>query len=149
MKRVRYLAGAAGLAPMVLGAVAGGGAHTAADVTGHGTTAAPYARAHRGPVPDITREDCFSIGLHHWLAVWQSYSNGEDCFAQAGAENVKIYNFDYIWTGNNGVYFSLYYKGNYYPCEENFKSAYIHAKSCGVPNNAGTLTYLSIFPGIG
>ncbi len=150
MKRVRYLVGAAGLAPMAIGTVAAGGAHSAAaGVTGHGTTVAARGTLRPwGPIPDIERVDCAARG--DWLIVSQSDFAGQDCFANAGHENVKIYHIDAVYTGNNGVDFVVDYKGVSYGCSQPFKNTWVNVSSCpqSPPFNDATMTFLSIYPGI-
>src|SRR5215469_14428512 len=123
MKRVRYLAGAAGLAPMALGAIAGGGAQAAAEPTGHGKAVVPYAQAPRGVVPDLVgrnfvRESC-GTPFQDWLKVFTWSATGgqhELCFGGHGVSAVRIYHVEFVSTGNNGVAFSLYYNGKYHYC---------------------------------
>jgi hypothetical protein len=164
MKRVRYLAGAVGLAPMALGAVAAGGAHVAAAVTGHGKTETPHvaaagvhrhgkavtpyawtywAQRHRPVTPDINRVNCKDKG--DWLKVYQSSATHVDCFANAGSEFVKIYKIDYVYTGNNKVGFALSDSQGIYACSDNNKNTYVYTTSCSVSWNTATMVHISIY----
>lgn len=155
MKRVRYLVGAAGLAPVAVGALAAGAAPAAA-VTSHGKAVALHATNGRQPgmIPDINRVNCISSGVvnSQYLAVYTG--SGTDCFANAGAENVRIYHVDDIYTGNNGVSAHLTQGVHTYYCVEVNKYWFLPATSCtsthnGHPTfNDATMTYLRIFAGI-
>ena len=96
--------------------------------------------------PDINRVNCFTAG--NPLYVWQSYGANADCFENAGLAGVKIYNFDSVYTGNNGTYFILDYGGHTYGCGQPFKNSWVTASSCGVPYAKATMAILSIYPGI-
>jgi hypothetical protein len=159
VKRVRYLAGAAGLAPLAFGmGTATAATHAGAEATGHAKTVSLHAASgHRpaGPavVPDITRVDCSHTG--DWLWVYQSDSAHADCFANAGSEDVKIYHIDVVYTGNNGVSFWLAHKPYPIVCYEPDKNTNVFVSSCsselgarGVYNN-DTMSHLAIFPGTG
>jgi hypothetical protein len=146
MKRVRYLAGVVGLAPTVLGTMAGAGAH-ATDVTGHGKTVAPYAFwAHQGAIPDITSENCGAIG-QHWLRI--AYG-GTDfypaCFGQGGAEGVNLSRYDFLSTGNNKVFYTLYYHGRSISCNASHKSTTYPSYDCAdIPEGGAKLIYIDIY----
>ncbi len=152
MKRVRYLTGVAGLAPMAIGAVAVGGAHaTAAEAAGHAKTVSLRATiGQRTQIPDINRVNCSAHGA--WLRVEQSDLGGEDCFANSGSEFVKIYHIDYVYTGNNGVAFTLSEHGTPYDCSTSTKSVRIYASACASLHgararyNSATMIWLDIFP---
>ncbi len=132
MKRVRYLAGAVGLAPITLGAAAAGGAHaTAAEVAGHGKTVSLQgATRHQrwGPVQDFSRIRCSTPG--QWVKVYQSNVTGEDCFVNYGSEAVKIYHIDYVYTGYYVLSFTLSEKGRYFTCQTSSGPRYLWASSC-------------------
>lgn len=148
MKRVRYLAGAVGLAPMALGAVAGTGAH-AADVTGQTKTVAAYPlRVHQHPAPDIQSIACSAWG-GDWLKVLYNHTANNPgslrCFEDGGATGVYLPHFSWIYTGNNLAFFSIYYDGRSYGCFDSHKNTRKYAQACGVPDGAGTLQYINIY----
>jgi hypothetical protein len=76
MNRVRYLAGAVGMAPMAFG-MAGLAAAT----------------------PGTTRPNCDADG--NWAELFCGSSAHIDCFADNGAVNLDLPRFDSMFTGNN------------------------------------------------
>jgi hypothetical protein len=98
--------------------------------------------AHAVVRPDINRVSCSKSG--DWLVVYQSDSTHADCFANAGAEDVKIYNLDSVYTGNNGVYCVVGGVGFGDPYKN---TLFFTSDPPYVYYNSGTMTYLSIYPG--
>jgi hypothetical protein len=154
MKRVRYLAGAAGLVPITL-AMAGTPmvAHAAAGPANAKRVSLHHVHGHPGlgprararVRPDINRVNCSKAG--DWLYVFQSNDAHADCFANAGSEVVKIYKIDSVYTGNNGVYYSLSHDGKYWDCSDPYKNTWVNPSSCGYAVNEWTMDYIDIFPG--
>jgi hypothetical protein len=145
MKQVRYLVGAVGLAPMAIGAAAGTHA-TVAEMGGHAkTVAANDTLGPRRAIPDINYVNCSNPG--DWLRVYHSSATHENCYANAGHETLLTYDFDYLYTGNNGVAITLYQSGIHHQCRDPNKNTYLYASSCGGTWNRGALVFLSIYPG--
>lgn len=105
--------------------------------------AAPAASAAVKPhkiTPDINRADCEFTD--EALVVYQSSYINSDCFENAGGINVKIYNVDDVFTGNNGTRFTV----NGKVCNDPYKDT-MASSFCGEFSGNGTMTTLSIYPG--
>lgn len=110
-------------------------------VIGLGAPAAHAAVKPNADSPDINRVNCLTSGDS--LVVYQSDYTNSDCFENAGGMNVKIYNVDDVYTGNNGATFKI---GNAW-CNVPYKNMDA-VNWCGdaIPWG-GTMTVLSIYPG--
>jgi hypothetical protein len=153
MKRVRYLAGAVGIAPLAMGALTAAPTPANAEVASHGKTVSLHAAAghQAGITPDIRRVSCYYSGVarvfYGFLGPWFS-----TCFASAGAEHVNIIDFHSMDTGNNGVFAIINESGRNYYCLQSYKWEHVNYGSCAdgtrhLNNSFGTMTHISIFPG--
>ncbi len=157
MKRVCYLAGAIGIAPIAAGTLVAGNGHAAAEVTSHGKTVSLHAATgHQArTIPDINRSSCW---FHSSTALKVNYINGSgydtvSCFYNGGSSDPNIHNAISIWTGNNGMSAHITENGHTYYCVEVYRRTFYGVTNCtsannGHPNTHGTLTWLRIFSGI-
>jgi hypothetical protein len=154
MKRVRYLAGAAGIAPMAVGALGAGTGPATAAVTSPGKTVSLHtASRHQAQNhPDIFSSSwCLQAGF---LRVFFLHGFVDKCYGDSGIVYPNLPFVTKIYTGNNGMSASITENGHAYYCNEPFKKKTYYATQCtsihnGHPTSAGgVLAELRIYPGI-
>jgi len=149
MKRVRYLAGVAGIAQIAAGALVAGAAPATAQAVSHGKAVSLRATlGHQDRIrPEITSSlFCNNNPLRvYWGDGWSS------CWVNSGAMSPGFWDFNRIYTGNNRGQGLIYENGHYYNCFYSRKDTNYPATGCvssrgGHPNDKGTLDWLYISP---
>jgi hypothetical protein len=116
----------------------------AATLIGASASSASASTKSSPATPDINRVNCALAGDP--LVVWQSYGENADCFENVGEIDVNIYNFDSVYTGNNGTFFTLDLYGKYFYCSEPYADSWVTASECGAPYAESDMVFLQIYP---
>jgi|SRR5580658_4744645 hypothetical protein len=151
MKRVRYLAGVVGIAPIAAGALLAGAAPATAQAVSHGKTVSLHAAAgHQARIlPDIS----WSLFCNNNpLKVYNSGGN-KTCYVNGGYTDFSsgaFPNFSKIYTGNNEAFAVVAENGHRYYCYDSNKNTNYPATGCKSPqgghaNDHGNLIWLSIY----